>query len=66
MNFRGGEGGNHFGKLADLEPDNFIHERSESGIGFAIEGDRYEAFDAKSASLAGEDKRQGTITRDDA
>ena len=26
-----GEGGNHFGKLADLEPDDVVHERASAG-----------------------------------
>jgi hypothetical protein len=53
-----GEGGNHLADLADVEPDEVVHERGERGIGFALGGDGDDAFDAGGAGQPGEFERQ--------
>ena len=61
MNIAAGEGGNHLGKLADLEPDDFVHQRGQCGIGLSIKRDGDKAFDTQCAGLPGENQWQETI-----
>ena len=61
-----GEGGDHLRELADLEPDDFVHQRGEGRIGLAFEGDRDEAFYPLAAGFLGEEQRQRPVAGDDA
>ena len=56
---------NHFGKLANLEPDDFVHERRERGIGFIFKRDGDEPFDAGGARLPRELQRQRAVAGDE-
>ena len=60
------EGRDHFGKLADFQPDDIIDEFRQFGIGFALKRHRHEPFDAQVARLFGEKQRQRAIACDDA
>ena len=62
----GGEGGDHFGKLADLEPDDVVHQRGQLGVGLAVKGGGHQPFGALGAGLAGKEQRQRAIAGDDA
>ena len=59
-----GEGGDHLRELADLEPDDLVHQRGERGVGFAFERDGHEPLDPLAAGFSGEDQRQRTIAGD--
>ena len=61
-----GEGGNHFAELADLEPDDVVHERRERGIGLALGGGADDALDAGGAGEPGELQRQRAVAGDEA
>ena len=60
-----GEGGDHLRELADPEPDDFVHQRGERGVGLAFEGDGDEPLDPLAARLFGEDQGQRTVAGDD-
>ena len=44
MDVAAGEGGDQFGKLADFEPDDFIHKRGKCGVGLSIKRDSDKAL----------------------
>jgi hypothetical protein len=60
-----GKGGNHFGKLADFEPNDLIDERGQSGVSLTFESDGHQAPDAEAPGFPGEGQRQRTVAGDD-
>jgi hypothetical protein len=60
------EGGNHFGKLADPEPDDVVHERHKRGIGFIFKRDGNEPFDSDGARLTRKLQRQRAVAGNEA
>ena len=60
------ESGNHFRELADFDPYDLVHQRSQRGIGLAFKGDGDQALDSLVARLPGEDERQRTVAGNDA
>jgi hypothetical protein len=60
-----GQSRNHPRKLSDLDPRNFIHERGQLGIRFALECDSYESFNSHTSGLAGKHQRQRPASGDD-
>src|ERR1051326_5593958 len=61
-----GKGSNHFRKLTDFEPSDFIDQRSERRIGFAFKGNGDQFLDPKLSRLAGKDQGQGTVPGNEA
>src|SRR5437588_5913874 len=61
-----GKCGEHFRELADFEPDDFIHQRSQGGVRLAIEGNGDQSLYAALTCLSGENQRQRAIAGDDA
>jgi hypothetical protein len=61
-----GEGGNHLADLADIEPDDLIHQRGECGVGLALGGDGDDALDAGGAGQPREIERQRAAAGDEA
>ena len=53
-----GKGADHFAELADLEPDDVIHQRDQRGIGFAFHGGADNAAHAGGSGEPGEFERQ--------
>ena len=52
--------------MTDFDPDEFVDEGRESGVGFAFKGDGNEVFEARSACMLGEEEREGAIAGDEA
>ena len=59
-----GERGDHLPELADLDPDDVVHERRERGVALGGGGD--DAFDAGGAGEPGEFQRQRAVAGDEA
>ena len=61
-----GEHSNHFRKLADLEPNDLVHERCEGRFRFALERHGDEPLDSQFAGLTREFNWQPAIAGDEA
>ena len=59
------EGGDHFGKLADPEPDDFVHQRSQLRVRLAVKGHGDQASDPLGPGLPGKEQRQRSAAGDD-